>query len=97
MSHFRRFRSQIAHKWSLLMLRLGYVRVVSESPDGVVRVAIPLTEGEANIVTQFQAFQAQQAAVYAAHAQKEAGGGCGGCPSRGGCSEAEPDVGDTGL
>ena len=81
MSQNRRFRSQIAHKWSLLMLRLGYVRVVSESPDGVVRVAIPLTEDEANIVTQYQ--------TYMAHQQKLSGGGCGGCPSQGGCADAE--------
>ena len=80
MSHFRHFRAQIAHKWSLLMRRLGYVRVVTEE-DGVVRVATPLTESEAQVIQDFR--------VWVAHKQKLAGGGCGGCPSAGGCSEAE--------
>ena len=41
----------------------------------------PLTVEEHNIVVQFR--------VYKAHQQKLQGGGCGGCPSAGGCSEAE--------
>lgn len=44
---------------------------------------------EYGIVLQFR--------TYRAHEQKLAGAGCGGCPSQGGCSEAEADVGDPSL
>jgi len=53
--------------------------VVAETDE--VRVATYLTESEAQVIQDFR--------VWVAHKQKLAGGGCGGCPSAGGCSEAE--------
>jgi len=62
-----------------IMARLGYIPVVAETDE--VRVATYLTEPEAQVIQDFR--------VWVAHKQKLAGGGCGGCPSAGGCSEAE--------
>lgn len=48
-----------------------------------------LDEEELAVVEQYR--------VWVAHQRKLAGGGCGGCPSQGGCSDPEADVGDSSL
>jgi len=75
--------------------------IVTESASGEGLVSMPLTEAEAGVVFDYRRWlvvqEMHQAQTEAAHEQKLAGGGCGGCPSQGGCSEAEPEVGDAGL
>jgi hypothetical protein len=77
--------------------------VVTEDDENVY-VRLPLTEDEYKVVLDYRRWRSmqllladEQAQVNAAHEQKLAGGGCGGCPSQGGCSEAEPEVGDSSL
>lgn len=56
---------------------LAWRRPIRSEPTHV----FVLREGEEAIVLQYR--------EYMAHQQKLAGGGCGGCPSQGGCSDEE--------
>lgn len=52
------------------------------------RLGMVLTDDrEMAVVEEYRKWQLHQQLIYEAHGIKEAGGGCGGCPSQGACDE----------